>query len=133
MRFAGQQDSAVDYYLAADVFLLTSREDPFPLVNLEALARGLPVVAFGDAGGAPEALDDDAGVVVPYLDVPEMARALFRLVEAPRYRAALGRRALTRARERFLWDRFIGELRQLVTAHIRPPEQPQPPEQPVTD
>ncbi|MEM7352687.1 MAG: glycoside hydrolase family 99-like domain-containing protein [Acidobacteriota bacterium] len=118
IRFTGQQDSAVDFYLAADIFLLTSREDPFPLVNLEALARGLPVVAFRDAGGASEALDGEAGIVVPYLDVPEMARALFRLVEAPRYRESIRRRAAARAEDRFLWSRFIGELRDILQTHI---------------
>ncbi len=120
--FAGQQESAVDYYLAADVFLLTSREDPFPLVNLEALARGLPIVAFRDAGGAQEALTDDAGIVVPYLDTAEMTRAVVRLVEAPRYRAAISEKALFRANERYRWDRFIGELYELLTRHVVRPE-----------
>lgn len=122
--FAGQQDSTVDYYLAADAFLLTSREDPFPLVNLEALARGLPIVAFRGAGGAEEALADDAGILVPYLDTAEMARAVVRLLEAPRYRAEISQRALSRARERYRWDRFIGELRDLVAGYVAQPKRP---------
>ena len=75
-------------------------------------------VAFADAGGAQEALVDDAGVVVPYLDTAEMTRALVRLVEAPRYRAAISERALSRAHERYRWDRFIGELRELLEGHV---------------
>lgn len=118
--FTGQMDSAVDYYLAADVFLLTSREDPFPLVNLEAMARGLPVVAFEGAGGASEALTDGAGVVVPYLDTAEMTRALVRLVEAPRYRAEVGEKARARAHEKFRWERFSDELRGVLMQHRRP-------------
>lgn len=39
------------YYAAANLFLLTSREDPFPSVVLEALCCGLPVIAFADTGG----------------------------------------------------------------------------------
>ena len=120
--FAGQQDSVLDYYLAADVFLLTPREDPFPLVNLEALARGLPVIAFADAGGAQEALDGGVGIVVPYLDTAEMTRAVVRLVEAPRFRATISEKALSRAHERYRWDRFFGELRELLAVYLAQPE-----------
>lgn len=64
-------------FAAADVFLLTSREDPFPTVALEALSLGRPVVAFGDSGGIPEMLaETGAGVVVPYGDTIAMAAAL---------------------------------------------------------
>ena len=55
------------YYLAADLLVLTSREDPCPLVNMEAMESSLPVVAFQGAGGAPEVLAD-AGICVPYLE-----------------------------------------------------------------
>ncbi len=40
-----------NYYRIADLFLLSSREDSFPSVVLEAIAYGLPVLAFEDAGG----------------------------------------------------------------------------------
>ena len=43
-----------DNYAAMDVFALTSREDPFPLVMLEAGGHGLPTVCFAGAGGAEE-------------------------------------------------------------------------------
>ena len=42
-----------DYYAAADLFALTSREDPYPSVVLEALSCGLPCVAFEGSGGIP--------------------------------------------------------------------------------
>src|SRR5262249_26034935 len=42
------------YLSAADVFFLSSREDPFPSVVIEALHAGMPVVAFEDTGGIPE-------------------------------------------------------------------------------
>jgi glycosyltransferase involved in cell wall biosynthesis len=107
VRFIGHTDDVTSYYEAADAFLLPSREDPFPLVNLEALARGLPVVAFEGAGGAPEALHDGAGIVVPYLDVAAMARELVCLAEAPRHRDAIRERALAAYRQRYQWSTFI--------------------------
>ena len=62
-----------DFYCAMDVFALTSREDPFPLVMLEAGAHGLPVVCFDKSGGGPEFVGTDAGLVAPYLDIASFA------------------------------------------------------------
>src|SRR5205085_2062404 len=55
----------LDYYHAMDVVALTSREDPFPLVMLEAGANRVPVVCFADSGGGPEFVDGDAGRIAP--------------------------------------------------------------------
>jgi glycosyltransferase involved in cell wall biosynthesis len=60
----GRREDVRDYYNAADVFLLTSREDPFPSVVLEAFATGLPVVAFAGATGCDELIAKH-GVLVP--------------------------------------------------------------------
>ena len=78
------------YYAAMDVFALTSREDPYPLVMLEAGAHGVPPVCFAGAGGGPEFVRQDAGLVVPYLDVPAFAGALGTLLRDPGRRRALG-------------------------------------------
>src|SRR5262249_16445527 len=67
--FTGERNDVERFFAAADIFSLTSREDPYPLVNLEAMAAGLAIVAFEDAGGAQEVLKDGRGVLVPHLDV----------------------------------------------------------------
>jgi glycosyltransferase involved in cell wall biosynthesis len=77
------------YFQAADIFLLTSRADPFPCVVHEAMAARLPIVAFEGAGGAPEAIRADAGVVVPYMDTGAMADAVERLRLDPAERRSL--------------------------------------------
>lgn len=77
------------WFDAMDVLVLTSREDPFPLVVLEAGLAEVPVVSFAN-GGAVEVLEPDAGVVVPYLDVDAMADAVVALVGDPDHRSALG-------------------------------------------
>lgn len=113
VRFAGGRRSTADYFGAADAFALTSREDPFPMVGLEAMARGVPVVAFEGAGGAPEVLGEGAGIVVPYLDVREMARSVVCLCEAPAFRSEIGRQARRRIEARYQWSAYVRKLLEI--------------------
>ena len=83
-----------------DVFALTSREDPFPLVMLEAAAAGLPLVCFAQGGGTPEFALPDAGYMVTYLDVAEMADAVVHLLERDGERLHMGQVAAAQVRER---------------------------------
>ena len=90
-HFAGQWSKDVAGWLsAADVFLLTSREDPMPSVVMEAMSAGLPSVAFAATGGMPELLlAHAAGEVVSLGDVDSMAQAAIRLAaETDRTRLA---------------------------------------------
>ena len=79
-----------DYLSAMDVFTLTSREDPFPLVCLEAAALGVPLVCFAGSGGAQDLIGADGGQVVPYLDIDAMAKAVLSLSEDDERRRQIG-------------------------------------------
>lgn len=81
LHFIGTRPDARLLFPQFDVFALTSREDSFALVMLEAAAAGLPVVAFESSGGAPEFLAEGAGITVPYGDVEQMAEAVARLID----------------------------------------------------
>jgi glycosyltransferase involved in cell wall biosynthesis len=75
-HMAGYRSDMDGCFTAASAFALTSREDPFPAVVLEAMSIGVPVIAFADSGGIPEFLTETgAGQVVPYCDAPAMAHA----------------------------------------------------------
>lgn len=87
-----ETEDPASFFRAVDVFALTSREDPFPLVALEASAVGTPVVSF-DNGGMREFLTPESGRLVPYLDVAAMAAAIVDLVDHPEAREAVGRAA----------------------------------------
>ena len=123
IRFIGPRNSVARYYMAADLLALTSREDPCPLVNMEAMESGLPVVAFDGAGGAPEVLGD-AGICVPYLDAGAMADAVRGLLSDAEMRQEMGRRGRARIRGRFTWNRFMEEFRNILQTdfHYRPAE-----------
>ncbi len=76
IRFIPSDNDMDSFYKEIDVFLLASREDPYPLVVLEAASYGKPIICFDNAGGAPEFVHDDAGTVVEYLDIIGLANAI---------------------------------------------------------
>jgi lipopolysaccharide biosynthesis protein/glycosyltransferase involved in cell wall biosynthesis len=76
IRFLGERENPRDYLALGHVFFLSSREDPFPLVALEAADAGLPVVCFADAGGMPEFVGNTCGRTVPFENIHAAADAL---------------------------------------------------------
>jgi glycosyltransferase involved in cell wall biosynthesis len=101
LLMTGWADDVRPYLRAAEVLALPSRWESFPLVVLEAMFAGLPVVA-ADVGSVKEAvLEGETGLVVPTENVEALAEALARLLDDPGLRAAMGRRAAEVAHERF--------------------------------
>lgn len=82
VRFVGPRDPAAvaEAMRTADVFVLPSRFENLPVVLLEAMASGLPVVATR-VGGIPEIVDDDAGVLVAPGDVAALTQAIESVAE----------------------------------------------------
>ncbi len=65
------------------VLALLSREDPFPLVVLEAGMLGVPTVCFEGSGAIPDLAAEGCCVSVDYLDLPAFAAAVWRLCRQP--------------------------------------------------
>ena len=97
---------------ALDVLALPSRWEPFGIVNLEAAAAGVPVVAFA-VDGVPEVVaDGETGVLVRPGDTAAFADALGLLCADPQRRAALGAAARRRVERQFL-------PAEMAQAHVR--------------
>jgi glycosyltransferase involved in cell wall biosynthesis len=79
-----------------DVLALLSREDPYPVVALEAGAMGIPTVCFRHSGGIAELAETGCGIAVDYLDLDAFAEALFRLQQDESERQRLGEAFRTR-------------------------------------
>ena len=75
-----------------DALTLLSREDPYPVVALEAGAMGIPTVCFRHSGGIGELAEQGYGVPVDYLDLEAFASALLQLHQHPEQRRAMGQR-----------------------------------------
>jgi len=99
VQFLPPTNEPKTFFAGLDIFCLSSREDPFPLVAVEAAAQGVPIACFQNAGGTPELVGRDAGVAVPWGDTSAMGRALASLGRDESFRAQLGRNASARARD----------------------------------
>ena len=114
VHLCGAQPSVAPYLRVFSMLALTSREDPYPLAMLEAAQAELPIVCFADAGGAPEFVRDDAGIVVRYLDLPAMAEGCWRLVDDEALRTALGKCAAERVSASHLVEQNGPELVRII-------------------
>jgi glycosyltransferase involved in cell wall biosynthesis len=88
----------------SDVLLLPSYTENHPLVALEALAAGVPVVGYA-VGGLPDIVrHDQTGLLAPLLDVSELAAQLTRSLEEPETRRRLSSACLAAARDFPSWE-----------------------------
>jgi glycosyltransferase involved in cell wall biosynthesis len=90
VHFLPHQPDPIRLIAASDVFVLTAREDAFPLVCVEAAAAGRPLVTFANGGAAELVEAARCGAVSPYLDAADMAAKLVDLAMRPDRRTELG-------------------------------------------
>jgi glycosyltransferase involved in cell wall biosynthesis len=96
--FAGRQSEIQRFYGAGDLFLLPTAYEPFPNVNLEAMACGLPVVTTDVGGNAEVVCDETLGTVVPFGDRERLTAALAAALDRQRLLGETARLADARRR-----------------------------------
>ena len=100
VHFVGVRLDIPDVLRAADIFVLSSTWEGLPMVILEALAAGCPIVSTA-VGGVPSAIDDGvSGILVPPSDPAALAAGIGRAAQDPaqRRRIAEGGKAVFAAR-----------------------------------
>jgi glycosyltransferase involved in cell wall biosynthesis len=109
VRLVGQRTDAASLFGAFDVLAISSRTEGLPMVMLEAMAAGTPIVAFA-VGGIPEVISEKSGWLVRSGDVTGLAAAL---TEALRDRTEAMRRAAAAReilQERLSANRWVGAV-----------------------
>jgi glycosyltransferase involved in cell wall biosynthesis len=77
--FTGRVSDPQNYFQLFDLFFLSSREDPFPLVCLEAAALEKPIICFENAGGMSEFINETNGEKIKYGDVEAVTKKIIEL------------------------------------------------------
>jgi glycosyltransferase involved in cell wall biosynthesis len=113
VTFAGWADDVRAHLARADVFVLPSRSEGFPLSVVEAMLAGLPVVAT-PVGSVPEAVaDGDTGLLVAKDDPRALAAALAKLAHDPGLRRRMGAAGRARAAHEFTVARMAAAYEAL--------------------
>jgi glycosyltransferase involved in cell wall biosynthesis len=111
--FLGFRKDVPDLLMAADFFVLPSRNEGLPLAVLEAMARSLPVVVT-PVGGVPEVVKDgEHGLLVPVDDDRALAAAIEAIARDPALRRALGEAGHRRVRDDFSFERMTRKYEDL--------------------
>jgi glycosyltransferase involved in cell wall biosynthesis len=113
VEWLGDLEDTSSMLAELDVFTMISEPAGCPNASLEAMARGLPVIATDVGGASEQVIDGVTGRLVPRGDVPAFAAALVALGRDASLRRALGRAARARAEERFDARRMIEEYRRV--------------------
>jgi D-inositol-3-phosphate glycosyltransferase len=101
------------WYRSADVVACTPRYEPFGRTALEAMACGVPVVAYAVGGLAESVIDGVTGVLVPPHDVRALAGALRGVLTDEMRRMSFASAAVDRVRSRYTWDRTAFEVERV--------------------
>jgi len=123
VRLLGIRDDVPDLLRAMDVFVLTSLWEGLPRVVLQALATGVPVIAYDTAGIREAVIEGVNGHVVPPGDVDGLVARVGRLVDDEALRRRLSEAASGGFDQSFSEDAMIRDLEALygeLTAERRP-------------
>jgi glycosyltransferase involved in cell wall biosynthesis len=113
----GAVDRLDEQMAQASLYVLSSRFEGLPMVMIEAMSLGLPVVSFDCPTGPREVIQNGrSGVLVEDGDVDALARAMLAVIDDPEHRRRLGAGAAQRAKDYALdsigprWEALIAEL-----------------------
>jgi glycosyltransferase involved in cell wall biosynthesis len=120
VRLPGLTERPGQWIEDADIFVLSSRFEGFPNVIAEAMAAGLPVIAFDCPWGTDEIVrHGEDGLLVPLNDVHALAAAMRRLIADPERRRRLGEAGARNVR-RFGTEAVVAEWDALIRAAVAP-------------
>jgi glycosyltransferase involved in cell wall biosynthesis len=110
MRWLGRRNNVHEYMAAMDQVLVTSTEEPFGLVALEAQLAGKPLIAT-NVGGLPEIVQhEQSGLLIPARSSTGIIESVERLYQDRELAGRLAATGRDRASQRFTSERLTEEV-----------------------
>lgn len=110
LQIVGHINDMRSFYNSLDIFVLTSEEEPFGRVLIEAMSVGCPVIAT-NVGGVPEIVEDGkTGFLVPSHDINAFAENILLLAHDNNLRARIGLAGYERVQNQFSVIKYCHEL-----------------------
>jgi glycosyltransferase involved in cell wall biosynthesis len=118
VEFAGfiSDDEIAEYYSRANVFVLpsiSSLQEGFGIVALEALACETPVITTEIVGVAQDLTRIKGGIVVPPKDVEKLADALLEILDDQKLQKEMGRRGRKLVEEKYTWKSVATSMEKI--------------------
>lgn len=110
VRFLGYLGDLREVFAAIDVFVLPSLNEGFSIVLIEAMAAGVPAVAFAVGGPAEIIADGETGFLAPPGDVASLADRIAKLLDDASLRQRFTRAARARVESRFEREAVIRRI-----------------------
>lgn len=119
--FVGQRTDMPGIYASLDIFVLSSLNEGMPMVILEALGAGRPVVATR-VGAIPRLIPEESiGLLVPPGDAAELGRAITHLLADPELRRRMGQNGQAWVRQHFSSEAMAASYLNLYEALVGKP------------
>ncbi len=104
-----------DLLKQSDIFVFPSWNEGQPLVILEAMALGLPIISTKDVGVIDETVIDGVnGILVEKRNVQQLAEAMLKLIEDKELRLSMGKESLKRFKELYTPEKHIEKFRNII-------------------
>jgi cephalosporin hydroxylase/glycosyltransferase involved in cell wall biosynthesis len=124
VKFLGQVPDVAEWLDLADIFVLPSQDEGMPLSAIEAMAKGLPIIATA-VGGIPEALGNTGRLIPdPKADargtITELTQAIQELAMQPELRHQLAQATKQRTQNLFTENRMLEETITVIESVLLP-------------
>ncbi|MEO6384254.1 MAG: glycoside hydrolase family 99-like domain-containing protein [Thermomonas sp.] len=113
-HLVGRHPDTDEFYAGADLYALTSREDPYPSVVMEAFDAAIPVIGFLGVGGFESLLEETGGALAAHLDTEAFSRLCLELLGDDTRRRALGDAGRSFVEQERCFRHYVFDLLQIL-------------------
>jgi glycosyltransferase involved in cell wall biosynthesis len=111
--FWGHQDDVRRFMEQMDLLVLPSYDEGFPIVLLEAMSLGVPVIATRVAGVPEMIMNEETGILISPGNIDEMAESMKRVLSNPSLRKMLGEKGRQEVSKKFRKAAMLEEVRKI--------------------